>query len=186
MQTIYYLRNMKDNIDSKNIGNRKFIIELRFEPKVSMLDKKGAIVELIEKAKPFNIFHWEIGQGEVTIRDHENKEETSNTIIVTFNRFNFISNKINSIEEFYSKFEKIYNAITTALGDLVIKRIGCRIIGTYKVKSSDYNTILNKFKNSFPSKFFIDKYPAKDFLFNLVYENGMYQIYFHPIHLILT
>lgn len=52
---------MKDNIDSKNIGNRKFIIELRFEPKVSMLDKKGAIVELIEKAKPFNIFHWEIG-----------------------------------------------------------------------------------------------------------------------------
>lgn len=88
---------MKDNIDSKNIGNRKFIIELRFEPKVSMLDKKGAIVELIEKAKPFNIFHWEIGQGEVTIRDHENKEETSNTIIVTFNRFNFISNKINSI-----------------------------------------------------------------------------------------
>ena len=151
---------MKDNIDSKNIGNRKFIIELRFEPKVSMLDKKGAIVELIEKAKPFNIFHWEIGQGEVTIRDHENKEETSNTIIVTFNRFNFISNKINSIEEFYSKFEKIYNAI----------------IGTYKVKSSDYNTILNKFKNSFPSKFFIDKYPAKDFLFNLVYENGMYQI----------
>ena len=176
MQTIYYLRNMKDNIDSKNIGNRKFIIELRFEPKVSMLDKKGAIVELIEKAKPFNIFHWEIGQGEVTIRDHENKEDTSNTIIVTFNRFNFISNKINSIEEFYSKFEKIYNAITTALGDLVIKRIGCRIIGTYKVKSSDYNTILNKFKNSFPSKFFIDKYPAKDFLFNLVYENGMYQI----------
>lgn len=166
MQTIYYLRNMKDNIDSKNIGNRKFIIELRFEPKVSMLDKKGAIVELIEKAKPFNIFHWEIGQGEVTIRDHENKEETSNTIIVTFNRFNFISNKINSIEEFYSKFEKIYNAITTALGDLVIKRIGCRIIGTYKVKSSDYNTILNKFKNSFPSKFFIDKYPAKDFFCN--------------------
>lgn len=31
---------MKENIESKNIGNRKFIIELRFEPKVVMLDKK--------------------------------------------------------------------------------------------------------------------------------------------------
>lgn len=32
---------MQENIDTKNIGNRKFIIELRFDPKVSMLDKKG-------------------------------------------------------------------------------------------------------------------------------------------------
>lgn len=32
---------MQENIETKNIGNRKFIIELRFDPKVSMLDKKG-------------------------------------------------------------------------------------------------------------------------------------------------
>lgn len=31
---------MKENIESKNIGNRKFIIELRYEPKVTMLDSK--------------------------------------------------------------------------------------------------------------------------------------------------
>lgn len=44
------------------------------------------------------------------------------------------------------------------------------------VKSKDYNSVLNNFKASFPAKFLIDQYPAKDFLFNLVYENGMYQI----------
>lgn len=31
---------MQENIDTKNIGNRKFIIELRFDPKVSMLEKR--------------------------------------------------------------------------------------------------------------------------------------------------
>lgn len=36
---------MKENIESKNIGNRKFIIELRYEPKVTMLDSKGAFIE---------------------------------------------------------------------------------------------------------------------------------------------
>ena len=62
------------------------------------------------------------------------------------------------------------------LGELNIRRIGCRIIGTYMVRSKDYNSILNNFKSSFPAKFLIDKYPAKDFLFKMVYENGMYQI----------
>lgn len=32
-------KTMKDNINSKYIGNRKFIIELRYEALASMLDK---------------------------------------------------------------------------------------------------------------------------------------------------
>lgn len=46
---------MKENIESKNIGNRKFIIELRYEPKVTMLDSKGALVEKYKKRKCFHI-----------------------------------------------------------------------------------------------------------------------------------
>lgn len=46
---------MKENIESKNIGNRKFIIELRYEPKVTMLDAKGALVEKIKKQMFFHI-----------------------------------------------------------------------------------------------------------------------------------
>lgn len=52
---------MKENIESKNIGNRKFIIELRYEPKVTMLDSKGALVEKIQETKVFPYSHWEIG-----------------------------------------------------------------------------------------------------------------------------
>ena len=42
---------MKDNIDSKSIGNRKFVIELRFDHKVTLSDKKGAIIENIKEKK---------------------------------------------------------------------------------------------------------------------------------------
>ena len=69
---------MKDNIENKNIGNRKFIIELRYDPIVSMLDKRGQIAEAVEKAKCFGTFHWEINTGEVTIRDHAEKEKSKN------------------------------------------------------------------------------------------------------------
>ncbi len=63
---------MKDNIDNKNIGNRKVIIELRYDAIASMIDKKGTIVEAIEKAKAFNVTQWEIG-NEIVLRDNEEK-----------------------------------------------------------------------------------------------------------------
>ena len=106
---------MQENIETKNIGNRKFIIELRFDSKVSMLDKKGQLAEQIENSKAFNTNHWEIGQGEVTIRDHEDKEKATNIVVVTFNRLSFISFKINSIEGFYSTFKKINEAVMGVL-----------------------------------------------------------------------
>lgn len=165
---------MKDNIDSKKIGNRKFIIELRYNPVVAMLDKRGRIVEAIEKSKCFGKFHWEINTGEVTIRDHEDKDKSKNIVYVTFNRLSFISYKIDSIEGFYSGFKKAYDAIIEVLGELTIQRIGCRIIGTYKVSSDDFPSVLNHFKDAFPSKFFFEKYPAKDLSFTLTYQNGMY------------
>ena len=49
---------MQENIETKNIGTRKFIIELRFDSKVSMLDKKGQLAEQIENSKAFNTNHW--------------------------------------------------------------------------------------------------------------------------------
>ena len=167
---------MKENIDSKNIGNRKFIIELRYEAKVTMLDVKGTLVEKIQETGVFPYNHWEIGQSDVSIRDNKKKEDALNVVLVTLNRISFISPKINSVESFYASFLKVYDAISTVLGQLTITRIGCRIIGTYKSKSSDYKDVLQNFQNSFPAKFLLEKYPAKDILFNLTYENGMYQI----------
>jgi hypothetical protein len=167
---------MKENIESKNIGNRKFIIELRYEPKVTMLDSKGALVEKIQETDVFPNNHWEIGQSEVVIRDDKKKEDAHNVVLVTLNRVSFISYKVNSVESFFASFSKVYEAVAKVLAPLTITRIGCRIIGTYKTTSSDFKNVLKNFQESFPANFLLDKYPAKDMLFNLTYENGMYQI----------
>ena len=87
--------------------------------------------EAVEKAKCFGTFHWEINTGEVTIRDHAEKEKSKNIVFVTFNRFSYISYKVDSIESFYSTFKKAYDAVADVLGNMTIQRIGCRIIGTY-------------------------------------------------------
>lgn len=167
---------MKENIESKHIGNRKFIIELRFSPKVILLDRRGQIVEKIQESKVFQHFHWEIGQSDVTIRNTPQKEEATCIATITLNRLNFNCFSISTVESFYADFIKIYEAVVNVIGKLDVIRIGCRIMGTYYTKSLDYETVLNKFKVSFPAKFLIDKYPAKDFLFHLVYTNGMYEI----------
>lgn len=166
---------MKDNIEGQYIGNRKIIIEIRFEAIASMLDKKGTLIEAIEKAKPFNIVQWELG-NEIVLRDHNEKEEATNVIVVSFNRISFISWKIDSVESFYASFKKLYDAVVSVIGMLQVKRIGCRIIGTYKIKTNKFQDIVNNFKREFPARFLVEQYPAKDFLFKLEYANGMYQI----------
>ena len=129
---------MKDNIENKYIGNRKIIIELRYNPIVTMLDQKGQIADAIQKSKCFGKFHWEINAGEVTVRDHEDKDKSKNVVFVTFNRLNYISYKIDSIDSFIQNFKKAYDAVLDVLGTLTIQRIGCRIIGSYKVSSQDF------------------------------------------------
>ena len=114
---------MKDNIDNKQIGNRKFIIELRYAPIVSMLDKRGQITDAIVKSKCFATYHWEVNPGEVTIRDHAEKKESKNIVFVSYNRFSFISYKVDSIESFYSNFKKAYDSVNrNKLKEIIINK----------------------------------------------------------------
>ena len=166
---------MKDNIDNNNIGNRKVIIELRYDAIASMIDKKGTIVEAIEKANVFSMAQWEIG-NEIVIRDNEEKEEATNIVFVSFNRLSFTSFNIDSVDSYYEKFKKIYETVFSVLGSPNIRRIGCRIIGTYKTKSNNFSDILSNMKKQFPSVFLLDQYPVRDLLFHLVYSSGMYEI----------
>ena len=167
---------MKDNLDSSIIGNRKIVIELRFEPIVSILDKKGTIAEELEKLKLFATNHWEIRQGDVTVMDSTERENSTNLIMVSFTRISYISSHISSISDYFAKFEKIYNCLIEIISKPVITRIGCRILGSYKVKSNSYDEILKNFLESFPRKYILEPYIANDLAFNLVYENGMYKI----------
>ena len=152
---------MKENIDSKNIVNRKFILELRFEHKICILDKRGEIVEKITETKVIPNNEWEIGPAEISIRDNKNKEDSLNFITVNLNRLSYISYQIDSIESFHAKFIKIIQAVKKAIGELNIVRIGCRIIGTYNTKSTDYSILLKNFTTLFPSKFLIENYQSK-------------------------
>lgn len=167
---------MKDNIESKNIGNRKFIIELRFNHKVTISDRKGAIIEKIKALNLFNPINWEIGIANIHIWDTEKKKDARNNVFIELNRFCYVSSKIDSVESFYSTFEKIYSCFITEIGDIDILRIGSRIQGTYKTSTNNYDTLLDKIKKGFPSQFYLTDYPATDLMFQLNYKNGMYNI----------
>lgn len=167
---------MKDNIESKNIGNRKFIIELRYNHKVTISDKKGAIIERIKALNLFNPINWEIGIANIHIWDAEKKKDARNNVLIELNRFSFICSNIGSVESFFSNFEKIYSCIISEIGELDILRIGSRIQGTYKTLSNNYDSLLEKMKKGFPSQFYLTEYPATDLMFQLNYKNGMYNI----------
>lgn len=167
---------MKDNIKASLTFNRKIVIEVRFEPLPRILDLKGTIVENIKKLNLFSIFHWELGDSTVLIKDAPVPNLVRNQIVVELNRIMFVSSQIASIESFYSKFHKIFTELCSIFEVKSITRIGCRIQGSYKVKSSDFENVLSSFKNSFPSNIFMEDFPSTDLLFRLNYQNGMYQI----------
>lgn len=167
---------MKDNIQSSSIGNRKFVIELRFNHKATLSDKKGAIIENIKSLSLFNPLNWEMGVANVNLWEGEKKEDARNIVIIELNRMCFISNKIDSVERYYNNFISLYGCVEKELGSFDIIRIGCRIQGTYITKSDDFNSIFEKIKKGFPSQFYLQDFPATDLLFQLNYKNGMYNI----------
>lgn len=167
---------MKENIASKKIGNRKIIIELRFEAIPSIIDRKGTLIEAIEKTNPSLFQYWEMNSDGIILRDNEEKDKFTTLVALSYHRLSFTSWKIDSIESFYANFKKVYDAIRVVLGDLHLTRIGCRVISTYPVKAKDYSILLDNVREKFPQKFFFDNYPCRNINFKMIYDNGMYQI----------
>ncbi len=167
---------MRDNISSEDILNRKIIIELRFVPIPKFLDLKGSLISAIDNLKIMPNNHWALGDSAVKVSDSEKNIAERSRIHIEIDKLSYVSTNISSIDDYFHKFNKIYKAVEECLGTLDVMRIGCRIQGTYKIKSNDYSFILNNFKASFPSSAFIDDYPVNDLKLQLVYQNGMYQI----------
>ena len=167
---------MKENIESKYVGNRKMIIELRLKAKPIIIDRIGELAERMENEKVFSNTSWEINNNVLAIRNNTIKEDASDFFSISFNKIHYISDRIDSVEAFYGKFKKIYDIVRSVINDITIYRIGCRIIGSYKTKQNDYTKILDNIKALFPTSFLLSNYPMKDMLFRVNYENGMYQI----------
>jgi len=97
---------MKENIDNKFVLNRKIVIEIRFSPNPRILDLRGTIIKAFEPLNLHPIFHWELGDLGLVIKDSPDMNVVRNQILVDLNKFAFICSKIDSIESFYSKFNK--------------------------------------------------------------------------------
>lgn len=167
---------MKNNIDSSLIFNRKVIIELRFIPAPRFLDLKGTILDKINSLNIIKGADWSIGDSALKVSDNKNEELIKNIVQIEINRISLISSKVDSIEKLVTDFLKLYDTMNEILGELTISRIGCRIQGTYKTKSTEFDKILENFKNSFPSQIFLENFPTNDLRLQVNYQNGMYHL----------
>lgn len=167
---------MKNNIDTLNIYNRKIIIEIRFTPIPKFLDLKGTLISSISRLGVINNANWGIGDSAIKLSDSVEDSQVRTQIHVEMNRFSLVSTKIDSLNDYFSKFEKTYKAVQEILGEFDVSRIGCRIQGTYKTKSTEYSAVLKSFESCFKSEVFIKDYPLKDLRLQINYQNGYYHI----------
>lgn len=167
---------MKNNIDTNLILNRKIVIEIRFKAQPKFLDLKGTLLDKIYKLNIIKNAEWSIGDSGFKIADNNQEILVRNLFTAELNRFSIVSYDVHSIEKFVGDFLKINDVVKEVLGDLDILRVGCRILGTYKTKSNKFDTILKKFKESFPNDIFLKDFPTTDLRLQIVYQNGTYHL----------
>ncbi len=167
---------MKDNIKREFINNRKLITEIRFKPNPRILDERGNLINKLVESNVIENPHWELGGANITVVDNTEQIQSKKRIFIDIQRISYVSSAGDSNESYYSAFSKVYKVFKETIATFDIKRIGCRIIGTYSCDSKDYATIIEKFKKHFPNQFLLEEFPAQDLRFQLVYQNGMYNI----------
>lgn len=167
---------MKDNINIAEIFNRNIIIEIRFAPYPKFFDMKGTLISKLEDKNIFKNTTWRLREDTIQISDANTTEEVQNTIIFSVNKFSIISSKINSIESFYNKLVNVYEIFKKEYTNIKILRIGCRIQGVYKTKSTIYSKIFENFKKGFPPGLLFESISPDDLRIVVGYSNGTYQI----------
>jgi hypothetical protein len=167
---------MEDSIKSNLINNRKIIIEIRYEPNPQVIDARGTLVSKLKDANIIPNAQWELGIGEIKLVDSLKQNENKQVIFADLQRLTIMSSKKDTNASFMHFFEKTFKVFREVIKTFTIIRIGCRIQGTYKSKSTDYNTIVNNFKELFPSQILLEDYNVKDLRFQIIYQNGQYNI----------
>jgi hypothetical protein len=167
---------LSSNIDNKYICNRKIVIEIRFVSNFSIIDKRGQLLDSLLKLDNFKNKYGSMNMSRILAGNGSDEDSCTTTFAVYHNRISYISSKIDSVESFYSLFDKAYQIVLGIIGNIDVLRIGCRTLGTYTVKENDFNQILHKFIKAFPNNFFFDDFEPKDLCFQLQHDKGMYRI----------
>lgn len=162
----------QENISSSAILNRKLIVELRFAPVAEFFDKKGVILEEMAPLIP-NSF-WSLGDMAIRLSDAQTEDKSRSSIVVEVNRFAFVSSKIDTLQRYVDDVTKMYSILTKTYSKIRIKRIGCRIQGSYKTRSKKFDDVLLGFKQSFPTSLFFDDFSLNGLRLEIRHSQGMY------------
>lgn len=167
---------MEDSIKSSLINNRKIIIEIRYESNPKVIDARGTLVSKLLEANIIQNAQWELGIGEIKIANSLKANENKQIIYADLHRLTIMSTKQESNASFLHFFDKTFKIFKEVISNYVIVRIGCRIQGTYQATSKEYTKIVDNFKNLFPNQFLLEDYTVKDLRFQMIYQNGQYNI----------
>ena len=162
----------QENINSSTILNRKLIVELRFAPVAEFFDKKGAILEEMTPLIPDSF--WSLGDMAIRISDAQTEDKARSSIAVEVNRFAFVSSKIDTLQRYVDDVAKMYSILTKTYQKIRIKRIGCRIQGSYKTRSRKFDDVVQGFRKSFPTNLFFDDFALNDLRLEIRHDQGMY------------
>jgi hypothetical protein len=167
---------MEDSIKSNFINNRKIIIEIRYEPNPQVIDARGTLVSKLKDANIIPNSQWELGIGEIKLANSLKSNENNQIIYADLHRLTIMSSKKDTNASFMHMFEKTIKIFKEVIKNFTIIRIGCRIQGTYKSKNTEYSQIIKGFKELFPSQFLLEDFAVKDLRFQMIYQNGQYNI----------
>lgn len=167
---------MENNVSSSAINNRKIILEIRFEANPIIIDSRGKLAKLLQKENLIANSKWELGNGDLRIVDDLNSENSRQVIYVDSQRFTVMCSNNQTTDSFLNIVHKAFKIFKEIVGEIVITRIGCRILGTYKTKSSEYPKVVSNFKELFPSQVLLEEFAVKDLRLQLIYQNGQYNI----------
>lgn len=167
---------MQANIDNKVIRNRKIALELRFKPTFSIIDKRGLLLDSLLEVEAFKDKYGSLNASRIIVGNAPEEPDCTSTFAVYHNRISYISSKIDSLDSYFSVFEKAYAKVMGVIGQQTITRIGCRTLGSYTVKENNYSNVLHTFMKAFPTQMFYEGFETKDFCFQVQHDKGMYRI----------
>lgn len=161
---------------TNTINNRKLILELRYDPVLLIVDKRGEFSDKLIEIGEINCKSWKISNDTIEAFDSENQNNITKRVFVGMNRLSFIDEYAVDSQSFFETFQKIFEVFKTTLKDPVIRRIGCRIMGSYQPDSGNINNPVPKFLEVFKEDALIKDFPVRDINLTITYSSGRYTI----------
>ncbi len=158
------------------ISNRKLILELRYDSVSSIIDKRGEISDKLLEIDQLNAKSWKISVDTVEVFDSEYQDEITKRVFVGINRLSFIDECALNEDSFLETFEKVFAVFNSVLKRPKIRRVGCRIMGSYVPQSGSPDGTVSKFVKVFTNEALIEDFPVRDASLTITYPSGRYKI----------